>query len=198
MKILLKQVQTELSVKGSKFLSELIPCDNQMEVKNILKSQKLKYKDATHVVHAFILGLSSEIMGLSDDGEPSSTAGRPMLDVLKGSGATNLILTVTRWFGGTLLGTGGLVKAYGDSAKSVLLKAVQENAFEDYVCKKNFSFSVDYGFYKIIKKLLADFNIYNLVENFDSSVNVSGQIKEEEFSVFKEQIKNATNGNVIL
>lgn len=198
MKILLKQVQTELSVKGSKFLSELIPCDNQMEVKNILKSQKLKYKDATHVVHAFILGLSSEIMGLSDDGEPSGTAGRPMLDVLKGSGATNLILTVTRWFGGTLLGTGGLVKAYGDSAKSVLLKAVQENAFEDYVCKKNFSFSVDYGFYKIIKKLLADFNIYNLVENFDSSVNVSGQIKEEEFSVFKEQIKNATNGNVIL
>ncbi len=198
MKILLKQVQTEFSVKGSKFLSELIPCDNQTEVKNILKSQKLKYKDATHVVHAFILGLSSEIMGLSDDGEPSGTAGRPMLDVLKGSGATNLILTVTRWFGGTLLGTGGLVKAYGDSAKSVLLKAVQENAFEDYVCKKNFSFSVDYGFYKIIKKLLADFNIYNLVENFDSSVNVSGQIKEEEFSVFKEQIKNATNGNVIL
>ena len=66
-------------------------------------------------------------MGLSDDGEPSGTAGRPILDVLKGHNCTNLILTVTRWFGGTLLGTGGLVKAYSNGAKLALQKAEEEN-----------------------------------------------------------------------
>ena len=81
---------------------------NQIEY---VKSQKAKYADATHVVHAFVIGPGAEVMGMSDDGEPSGTAGRPALDVLRGRGCTNTVLTITRWFGGTLLGTGGLVKA---------------------------------------------------------------------------------------
>src|SRR5574344_402051 len=106
MNILSKYTVSEQNIKGSRFLSELFSCST--------------HKDATHVVHAFIIGDNAEISGISDDGEPSGTAGRPILDILRGNGTTNLILTVTRWFGGTLLGTGGLVKAYGSSAKQVL------------------------------------------------------------------------------
>ena len=117
MKVLQKYVSFEEKIKNSLFLSEIFPCESQNQARQILKEQKEKYQDATHVCHAFVCGLGKEIMGMSDDGEPSGTAGRPMLDVVKGRDVTNLILTVTRWFGGTLLGTGGLVKAYGDGAK---------------------------------------------------------------------------------
>ena len=113
---------SEIIIKGSRFLAESFIISSQNQVREILKSQKQKYSDSTHVVHAFIAGKNGEIMGMSDDGEPSGTAGRPMLDVLKGRNCTNLMITVTRWFGGTLLGTGGLVHAYGDCTKSVLEK----------------------------------------------------------------------------
>ena len=127
MDILKEYISTELIIKNSRFLNELFPCSEQSEARGIIKAQKQKYADATHVVHAFVLGLSGEVLGMSDDGEPSGTAGHPALDVLKGKNCTNLVLTITRWFGGTLLGTGGLVKAYGDCAKSVLQAATENN-----------------------------------------------------------------------
>ena len=71
-------------IKGSKFLSELFPCESQSQARDLVKAQKTKYPDATHVVHAFVIGAGAEILGMSDDGEPSGTAGRPTLDVLKG------------------------------------------------------------------------------------------------------------------
>ena len=123
MKILTEYISFEENIKGSRFLSELFPCTSQSDARELIKTQKAKYADATHVVHAFIIGQNAEIMGMSDDGEPSGTAGRPTLDVLKGSGCTNLIITITRWFGGTLLGTGGLVKAYSGGAKKVMEEA---------------------------------------------------------------------------
>ena len=122
MDILTKSIQFEEVIKGSRFLSELIPCDSQAAARELIKAQKAKYADATHVVHAFVIGPGAEVMGMSDDGEPSGTAGRPVLDVLKGRKCTNTVLTVTRWFGGTLLGTGGLVKAYSGGAKQVIEK----------------------------------------------------------------------------
>ena len=134
--ILNRRVEAELMIKGSRFLAELTPVESHAEARETLKAFKQKYADATHVCHAFVAGLGREIMGMSDDGEPSGTAGRPMLDVVKGRNVTNLLLTVTRWFGGTLLGTGGLVKAYGDSAKLVLDNAFEEEAFEEYIEKK--------------------------------------------------------------
>ena len=107
MDVLIKQVQTELVIKNSRFINELFICDSQSSARDLIKAQKEKYQDATHVCHAFVIGENAEVLGMSDAGEPSGTAGRPMLDVLKGSGITNIVLTVTRYFGGTLLGTGG-------------------------------------------------------------------------------------------
>ena len=162
MDVLNKQVQFEESIKGSRFLSELFPCDSQSAARELIKTQKAKYADATHVVHAFVIGPGAEVMGMSDDGEPSGTAGRPVLDVLKGRKCTNTVLTVTRWFGGTLLGTGGLVKAYSGGAKAVLEKADKEHAFEELVAKAPFSFSCDYNLYKLIKNNMQDFHLYEV------------------------------------
>ena len=112
----------EIEVKKSKFLAEIFPVYSQKEARALLKSQKEKHKGASHVVHAFAVG-SSQVCGCSDDGEPSGTAGRPVLEVLKGAELTDCIITVTRWFGGTLLGTGGLARAYSDAAKAALAAA---------------------------------------------------------------------------
>ena len=125
----------ELIIKGSRFLSEVFIIQNQAEVRTIIKEQKNKYSDATHVCHAFISGKNAEVMGMSDDGEPGGTAGRPMLDVLKGRPVTNILVTVTRWFGGTLLGTGGLYmgqqarKGFGLCYKTVIGNDVAGNDF---------------------------------------------------------------------
>ena len=135
---------------------------------------------------------------MSDDGEPSGTAGHPALDVLKGRNCTNLVLTITRWFGGTLLGTGGLVKAYGDCAKSVLQAAEENNLLVPYVEKREFVFSADYTLYQVIKRFLSNYNISDLVENFGTEVSVSGLIYSSEYEVFSTRLKDLSNGRIIL
>ena len=178
-------------------MAEAIPCQKQDEARSILKAQKEKYADATHVVHAFMLGKAGEVMGMSDDGEPSGTAGRPVLDVLRGSGATDIMLTVTRWFGGTLLGTGGLVKAYGGAAKELLSQCQESGALEEYVPKKEFSFECDYGLYKSVKRAFDEFSIDGLSEDYSDKVCVKGRIPKSEAAAFFEKVKNLSAGKIV-
>lgn len=195
---LIKAISFEETIKGSKFLSELIPCKTQSQARELLKQQKEKYSDATHVVHAFITGNGAEVMGMSDDGEPSGTAGRPALDVLKGRGCTNVILTITRWFGGTLLGTGGLVKAYSNGAKQVIFCADNENAFVPLVEKTDFSFTTDYSLLKVIKRNLENYEIYDLAEQYGTEVTLSGKIRSEQFEQLAAFLKEMSNGKIML
>lgn len=198
MLVLTKPVQFEEIIKGSRFLSELIPCESQAQARDILKVQKEKYADATHVVHAFIVGKNGEVMGMSDDGEPSGTAGRPTLDVIKGRNCTNLIITITRWFGGTLLGTGGLVKAYGNGAKQVLEAAATQNAFEELIEKTDFIFSTDYSLYKLLKNNFVNYQLYNISEDFGTEVTISGQIKADQYNDLAKLLLNLSNGKIKL
>lgn len=192
MNVPLSYASAELTIKGSRFLAEIFPIADQSEVRALLKSQKTKYADATHVVHAFICGKQAELMGMSDDGEPGGTAGRPVLDVLKGRDVTNIMLTVTRWFGGTLLGTGGLVHAYGDSAKLVLEAA----DFEALVERRGFSFTADYALYQLLKKLLERFPVTGVTENFGEAVRVSGMIESASFSDLAAAVFDASGGKL--
>lgn len=194
MKVLTDYTAVEISIKNSRFISEVFVCESQAFAKGLIKSQKEKYFDATHVCHAFVIGENAEVLGMSDAGEPSGTAGRPMLDVLKGSGVTNILLTVTRYFGGTLLGTGGLVKAYGDCAKSILEKAAVQNAIEELVAKTRFKFCADYSLYETIKRQVKEFTLYKTQEDFGAEVTLEGQILEREFNAFAEKIKNLSTG----
>lgn len=198
MDILEKYVSFEETIKSSRFLSELLICESQSQAREIIKAQKEKYSDATHVCHAFITGAQGEVMGMSDDGEPSGTAGRPMLDVLKGRKCTNAMLTVTRWFGGTLLGTGGLVKAYSGGAKQVIAAADAQNAFVPLIAKKDFSFSIDYSSLKPIRLMMENYSLFDVNEAFDTNVTLSGQIAQTEFEEFAKHLKEMSNGKIIL
>lgn len=182
----------ELEIKRSRFLAEVFPVSTQGQARSLLKAQKERHEDATHVVHGFVLGPAAEVLGMSDDGEPAGTAGRPVLDVLKGRGCTNILLTVTRWFGGILLGTGGLVKAYGDSAKAVLSVA----CFHQLVARRSFQFSVDYEQYQQIKRYLAAPEFTAVTEDFSTRIQLSGLVEAnaaENLSVF---VRNLTKGEV--
>ena len=198
MEILKSYIQYEETIKGSRFLSELFPCDSQAAARELVKTQKTKYADATHVVHAFVIGAGAEVMGMSDDGEPSGTAGRPALDVLRGRACTNTVLTITRWFGGTLLGTGGLVKAYGNGAKGVLAAADEAGLFEELVAKKDFTFTTDYSLYKLIKNSMELFHISDLSEDFGTEIKITGQIHESEYQVFISKLLDISNGKIIV
>ena len=111
------QAEAEIVEKRSRFIATVKPVQTEEEALEFLNMLKQKYWNATHNVYAYIIEENS-IMRYSDDGEPGGTAGLPVLDMLKKSGLTNLIVVVTRYFGGVLLGTGGLVHAYSKSAKA--------------------------------------------------------------------------------
>ena len=125
-KIMYKTVQnhaeTLLIEKKSKFFSNVAPVESEEEALEFLATIKKKYSDATHNVYAYIID-ENNIFRYSDDGEPGGTAGMPVLDTIRKEGLVDVIVVVTRYFGGTLLGTGGLVHAYGASAKQGLVEA---------------------------------------------------------------------------
>lgn len=110
----------EIEEKKSRFIANIEPVSSEEEAVDFIAQIKKKYWDARHNCSAFIIGEAGEKSRCSDDGEPSGTAGRPMLDVLAKEGITNVCVVVTRYFGGTLLGTGGLVRAYSSAVKAGL------------------------------------------------------------------------------
>lgn len=116
--------EDEIEEKKSRFIAHVRPVRSEEEASAFIAEIKKKYWDARHNCSAFIIGKNSEIMRSSDDGEPSGTAGKPILEVLLGEGLTDTAVVVTRYFGGTLLGTGGLIRAYTQAAQAGLAASV--------------------------------------------------------------------------
>ena len=110
----------EVEDRGSRFLCRLARTGSEDQARSIVEEQRRAHHDARHTCSAFILGPDGRTERSNDDGEPAGTAGTPMLDVLRGSGYRDVTAVVTRWFGGTLLGAGGLVRAYGDAVRAAL------------------------------------------------------------------------------
>ena len=110
----------EIVEKKSRFIATIRPVETEEEALSFIEEMRKKYWDARHNCWAYVLGERQEILRCSDDGEPSQTAGKPMMDVLTGAGLTNTAAVVTRYFGGTLLGTGGLVRAYSAAVQEGL------------------------------------------------------------------------------
>ena len=115
-KTVAKEAQAELIERKSRFIATVRPASTEEEALGMLEEMRTRYRDASHNVYAYIIG-ENNIMRYSDDGEPSGTAGVPVLEVLRKEGLIDVAVVVTRYFGGTLLGAGGLVRAYGASAK---------------------------------------------------------------------------------
>ncbi len=129
-----RAAEFNLREKGSKFLAYSFPIQSESEVKPLLTQLKSKYPDATHHCYAFVIGQSSEAQRANDDGEPSNSAGRPILRAIISQELTNVLVVVVRYFGGTLLGIPGLISAYGGAAQEVLkisgrIQRLQEERF---------------------------------------------------------------------
>lgn len=192
MRILLAPAQAELVVQRSRFLGLLEPVDQPERARILLKEAKSRYSDASHVVHAFRTGAEgSETQGCSDDGEPPGTAGRPVLDVLRGGeGGGDSLLLVVRWFGGTKLGTGGLVKAYGDTAKAVLARAVWEERRSWLVA----AITVDWTAHRLVRAAVADAGGQIGSEAFGDGVTLEARIPAEAFEGLQAVTVDLTRG----
>lgn len=114
----------EITEKKSRFIAHVHSADSVEEAQDFIEKIKKKYWDARHNCSAFSIGIQNPVTRCSDDGEPGGTAGKPILEVIQGSGIRNIVIVVTRYFGGTLLGTGGLVRAYTDAAKAGIAQSV--------------------------------------------------------------------------
>ena len=115
-----RDCEAEIEVKRSRFLCTLARVEEEAQARAVVERLRKQHWDARHHCSAFVLGPGGDLERSSDDGEPAGTAGAPMLEVLRGHGVSDVVAVVTRWFGGTLLGAGGLVRAYGDAVRAGL------------------------------------------------------------------------------
>ena len=194
MLILKERAEAEIEVKKSRFIAIALPTSSIEDVKKNVMMIRSEYPDATHVVHAAVIGKAGTMYSSSDDREPKNTAGRPALEVLKGSGVTDITVCIVRYFGGTLLGTGGLVKAYGDSTKEVLKIAPTEPLIE----KTDFRMVLPYNAYTLIKRLFDATGTEVKKEEFDINITVEGSLPSSSYPDLKSGAEDIGQGKIIL
>jgi uncharacterized YigZ family protein len=199
MKVILENTTAEIVEKKSRFIANIFYVKNADEAEQKLAEIRKKYYDAKHNCFAYIIGINGEQVKSSDDGEPQGTAGHPMLDILKGNDITNCIAIVTRYFGGTLLGTGGLVRAYSDSLKAAISLAKLSEIRTAYEVQ----FDLNYDDYGKVEKLIQNYNsfeekIYSLEKTFEDVVKLKYLISIDTFDRFKKNIIDLTRGKVTL
>ena len=191
-KILYKTVskisESLLVEKKSKFFANVFPVDNEADAILHLNSVKSKYPDATHHVYAYVID-ENNIFRYSDDGEPSGTAGMPVLDTIRKEGLVDVLVVITRYFGGTLLGTGGLVHAYGSSAKEGLLAS---EIITRCLCNV-VAVTVDYSLIGKMQHKIASDNYILEDTVYDSSVTFYVCTKPEQTEKFINDITDLTN-----
>lgn len=177
-KILLEESTGEIIEKKSRFIAYIKPVNTEEEATAFIESIKKKHWDAKHNCSAFTIGNNNEITRCSDDGEPSGTAGRPMLEVLTGQGIHNIAAVVTRYFGGILLGTGGLVRAY----QSALKEAIKDSKIGELVAGAGYKLDMDYNDYNKIQSYLLSENylINNSIFEEKVTLEVTVPISDEE------------------
>ena len=186
---------SELVEKHSRFIAQCFCISDEKEAKEIVRRLWEQHPGARHIVWAFVIGeKNSQNMGMSDDGEPKGTAGRPVLNILSGSGITKVLCTVVRYFGGTLLGTGGLVKAYSQSAKD----AIEKLPTKPLVKETSFAFQIGYDIYDSIKYLLKKYDVRITDENFAETIRIKAVVKESQFAAVENEIMQLTAGKVKL
>lgn len=180
----------EVVEKKSRFIAHVIPVNSEEEALEIIESLKKEYWDARHNCYAFVCGANNEVQRFSDDGEPQGTAGKPILEVLLNKNVHNTLILVTRYFGGTLLGTGGLIRAYGQAALEGLKDAKIEEVFEGVA----FELSVDYESIGKIKYNMVQFGVGDAEEEYGEEVILKIQMKKADFEKFKTSVIDATSG----
>ena len=184
----------EITEKKSRFIATVRPVSSEEEALAFLEETRKKYWDARHNCYAYSVGMNREYTRCSDDGEPSGTAGRPMLDVILGEDIYNVAVVVTRYFGGVLLGTGGLVRAYS--------KAVQEGFRESRIIEKKhgicLTVTTDYTGIGKIQYIAGERGIPVLDSEYTDKVIMKLLIPSEDVDNVQKAVTEGTNGRAIM
>ena len=188
-----KEIRREFTVSNSRFISTLAPVFSVDDAKAFIARIKVEFSDASHNVPLYLIGHGdSEIAHCTDAGEPSSTAGRPGLAVLRGSGLGDVAVVVTRYFGGTKLGTGGLVRAYSEAVRLVV-DAVPR---AEKVLTHTIMLVFPYTYLERVRLLVASQEGKVLDEDFAADVTMTARLRVERLPVFQASLSELTNGRV--
>jgi uncharacterized YigZ family protein len=189
----LTEIRRELTVVNSRFIASLAPAFAIDEARAFISRIKKEFADASHNVPVYIIGGGNTVTEyFSDDGEPSGTAGRPALAVLHGSGLGDAALVITRYFGGTLLGTGGLVKAYTESAQLVVNAVGRGRRVPVHVAM----LAIPYNFLERVRLMTARQRGEILGEDFGADVTMTLQFPVEFFGAFQNDLRELSAGKI--
>ena len=184
-----------IEVKRSKFIGALRTVRSAQEAEAFLASERKKYHDAKHHCSAYVIRGAEgapDIVHSSDDGEPSGTAGKPMLEVLNGAGLKDVVLVVTRYFGGTLLGTGGLVRAYTDAAKA----AAEDAGTVRMALMQQFTAAFDYKFTGSIDHFIEQNGISRPGAEYTDRVRYELAVSEESYEAAVKSLTEITSSAI--
>ena len=179
--------------KGSKFLSFAYPVENTEDIKELVQVLKTKYHDARHHCYAYVLGVKGDQFRANDDREPSGTAGKPILGQIHSNNLTNILVVVVRYFGGTLLGTSGLIEAYKTASADVIAKSTILEKTENKTYKINFDFSIMNELLRIIRDEKATVVSKELMNS--GFLEVAVRLKKA--TVFEEKLHNIKGISII-
>lgn len=191
-RVLLEGGEGEIVEKKSRFIATVRRVETEEEAIAFIEEMKKKYWDARHNCSAFVIGTRGELTRCSDDGEPSGTAGRPMLEVLLGEGIRNIAVVVTRYFGGVLLGTGGLVRAYTQAVKEGLNHCSVGTMVHGYEVLLN----TDYNGIGKVLYLLGQYGLEPADSDYGVDVTLQLQIADEQAERLKKELIEATSGKI--
>ena len=186
--------EAEIIEKKSRFIATVQPVHNEEEALAFIESMKKKYWNATHNCFAYVIGEQFQVQRCSDDGEPSGTAGKPMLDVLLGEEIHDVAVVVTRYFGGTLLGTGGLVRAYSGATKAGLEASL-------VIMKKHgqkLTVETDYTGLGKIQYILGQRGLTILNSIYTDKVALEVLLPEDDIKPVMDEIREGTNGQAVM
>ena len=185
-----KDAFAETEIKKSRFIAHIAEVRSEAEAETLIKETKKKYYDASHSCSAYILNSDKGIRHSSDDGEPSGTAGKPILDVISGAGLSNIIVIVTRYFGGTELGTGGLVRAYSGATAEVL----KNSEIVEGTDARLTEFVIDYGLLPKLQHICMELGIIIYETEYLEKVKISVLITKEISGKFYKELIEMTAG----
>lgn len=189
------EIQKETSVSNSRFIACAAPAFTVEAARDFIRQVKMNYPDATHHVPAFIIGHGANVTThCSDDGEPSGTAGRPILAVLNGSGLGDIVVVVVRYFGGTKLGTGGLVKAYTEACQKVL--EVLPRALK--ISTTTVVFELEYAQLTSVRRLVKAHDGEILDEDFQGNIWITARFISDRLPDFNKELTEFNRGNIHL
>ena len=176
-----QNAEASLRERGSKFLAYSFIVFNESEVKKHLNELKLKYPDATHHCYAYVIGQGGEAQRANDDGEPSNSAGRPILRAILSKQLTNMLVVVVRYFGGTLLGIPGLIESYGGSATLVL----NESGKVEKMMEEQFLMTTDFQHEQEIHRIINQFQVRILNREYNKKVIYTIALRKNQVMQFE-------------